>query len=375
MVQPYMAADGNGPKEKIQTPYAESGVDGQSFIAGMNRLLNDSEATVISSCDLDLENSYYDTADLALYKAGIALRVRKTGSDIEATIKTRRMSQGGIHVHPEYNIPLVEKPEVPDLKIFPEHIFTGLDVEALQKAVFENMAQNCRRHIWLVSYRGTEIEISYDRVSYKTADEGRVSGQEVELELKKGSARALREFAEGLIESVYGAGLAVFRPESLSKMHRAAIYAGISRLDPPAVDDTGISGGAGHSSSEQTEKNLAGLMSVLSRSASILYLGDAGRTSECAEKTMGIIMLALRKVIDTGNDADFVYSGRYAPMQSLLAGFIRHNPELDVCEPSNESSERIFVKRAWALDRLLTGADFIRVLLEINFAGLEEKSV
>ena len=35
------------------------------------------------------------------------------------------------------------------------------------------------------------------------------------------------------------------------------------------------------------------------------------------------------KVIDTGNDADFVYSGRYAPMQSLLAGILELSDKLE----------------------------------------------
>ena len=55
----------------------------------------------------NLVSSYYDTADLAFKKNGVAYRVRDKGDGtFEATIKTDRNSSGGLSERVEINIPL-----------------------------------------------------------------------------------------------------------------------------------------------------------------------------------------------------------------------------------------------------------------------------
>lgn len=353
MVQPY---DGT----------AGGSVDGAGFIHGMDGVLASLNASVIRTAELELENSYYDTPDLALYRAGIALRVRKTGSETEGTIKTRRMSSGGIHVHPEYNVPLSEKPDVPDLRMFPEHIFAEIDVDAVQKELYENMAQNCRRHIWLVSFMDAEIELSFDRVAYKTTDGGTVAGTELELELKKGGVTALQKFAGELTDAVYAGRIARFRPESLSKMHRAAIYAGISELKLPSgneifgkeADSDGACG---------TEKAFAGLMSATGRIASVIYLGPEGRNEETAKMALDMMWRCFRALAAMQVPANSDIFGQYAELRDILRKRISGLSEegtSDVMHFHNLADEMA------ALDGILTDRDFIRVILEINFAGL-----
>lgn len=352
MVQPYAGAAGGS-------------VDGDSFIRGMDSVLASVNAGVIRTADLELENSYYDTPDLALYRAGIALRVRKTGSETEGTIKTRRMSSGGIHVHPEYNVPLSEKPEVPDLGMFPEHIFAEIDVDAVQKQLYENMAQNCRRHIWLVSFSDAEIELSFDRVAYKTSAGGTVAGTELELELKKGGVTALQEFAEALTSAVYEGRIARFRPESLSKMHRAAIYAGISELKLPSEDE--ISWKVTENGVCGAEKGLADLMSTAGRLASIIYLGSEGRNEETAHKALDMIWHCFRGLTDVQVPVNSGIYGQYEELRDILGKKLR---KLSAEESPEVMRFQDFAEGLAALDGILTDRDFIRVILEINFAGL-----
>lgn len=355
MVQPY---DGT----------AGGSVDGACFIHGMDGVLASLNASVIRTAELELENSYYDTPDLALYRAGIALRVRKTGGETEGTIKTRRMSSGGIHVHPEYNVPLSEKPDVPDLRMFPEHIFAEIDVDAVQKELYENMAQNCRRHIWLVSFMDAEIELSFDRVAYKTSDGGTVAGTELELELKKGGVTALQKFAGKLTDAVYAGRIARFRPESLSKMHRAAIYAGISELKLPSEDE--ISWKVTENGVCGAEKGLADLMSTAGRLASIIYLGSEGRNEETAKMALDMIWRCFRALAAMQVPADSDIFGQYAELRDILRKRISGLSEegtSDVMHFHNLADEMA------ALDGILTDRDFIRVILEINFAGLRGK--
>lgn len=353
MVQPY----GNNGQEEIP---------GQKFIDCIDRVLANMNVGVRASSELNLENSYYDTADQALYRAGIALRVRRTDGETEATIKTRRMCGGGIHVHPEYNVPLSAKPDVPDLGMFPSHIFEGLDVDSIQQALAENMAQNCKRHIWLVAFGDAEIEISYDRVTYRTADGGTVSGQETELELKKGGVDSLQEFCNGLINAVYAERLAVFRPESLSKMHRAAIYAGISKAVLP--DDGEWGNPIPENGGSSLKSRITALLSVISRAAGVLYLGSAGRSDDVAQKALDQVLGSIGAVIgltsgDCGDCREFAALGKI--LEEGASSVLKRGSDGTVTFPGS------FAERAEVLDRILTDRAFIREILKINFAGLK----
>ena len=118
-------------------------VDAEMIKRHISAVLNAKGAFILKSSEKTLNNSYYDTENQDLYRSGIALRVRVTNSYVEATVKTRRQSTGGIHIHPEYNVDLTAKPDVPRLDLFPEEIFSGLDRDFLQSHIYENMAQSC----------------------------------------------------------------------------------------------------------------------------------------------------------------------------------------------------------------------------------------
>lgn len=191
--------------------------------------ISSSTLKILKEEDLVLENYYFDTPDQLLYKNGIALRVRNSNNSWEMTIKTRKKATAGLHIHPEYNVSLESNPQIPVLRLFPNEIFVNLDIEDLQKKILENMSQKCSRRVMLVQDQETKaiVEISFDDVTYK-GQSGPIKGKELEFELKEGLTSDLLKIISVFINS--SSDNLALRIGSLSKMHRAAIYAGISPI-------------------------------------------------------------------------------------------------------------------------------------------------
>lgn len=195
---------------------------------------------IVKEESLRLSNFYYDTSKLDLQQNGIALRVRKTNKDYEMTIKTKTQGvsdNGGVHIHPEYNVKLYEKPLVPNLLLFPKEIFANINLPLVQSDLNENMSQECIRHVLLLSNKKQGdgecfvVEVSFDEILYKSQNNNSISSKEVEFELKAGTLRALELFVNKFLDicSQNGKDIRV-RLGTLSKMYRAAIYAGIANI-------------------------------------------------------------------------------------------------------------------------------------------------
>ncbi|WP_274967915.1 inorganic triphosphatase [Succinimonas amylolytica] len=195
---------------------------------------------------LHLDNYYYDTPDFILRQAGIALRVRCSDDSWEATIKTRaggnEGKNGGVHIHPEYTVPLPGQPEYPDLGIFPGEIFRDLPSGEIQERLTRIMSQRCVRTIFNVFgttplHEDFIIEISFDEVVYQGKN-GDIPGRELELELKEGGSGALLYVAAILLEAEKAREMPLkLRTGSVSKMERAAIYAGLAEAGTPSGGD------------------------------------------------------------------------------------------------------------------------------------------
>ncbi|MBQ4488767.1 MAG: CYTH domain-containing protein [Ruminobacter sp.] len=364
-------------------------VDAEMIKRHISAVLNAKGAFILKSSEKTLNNSYYDTENQDLYRSGIALRVRVTNSYVEATVKTRRQSTGGIHIHPEYNVDLTAKPDVPRLDLFPEEIFSGLDRDFLQSHIYENMAQSCIRQIWLVQYRGGEVEISYDRVTYKTAAGCDVSSQEIELELKEGTTEILKELTEKLIDGIYEENLLSLRLESLSKMHRAAVYAGISSLEVPKtcelmpvpVIDEKMMLDAG--AMENTLKNIRHNLSLMGRALSIFYLGEYGRTDKTALDAYCFIREAARQMADVPLNLLAVLENRsglcmatVGLLQSIAGEYTYSGMSRSHDNDGNTLDEKESVMAAEAtLTHMFTSKELLRRLLEFNFNGLKDEKL
>ena len=148
----------------------------------------------------NLVSSYYDTADFALKKNGIAYRVRDKGDGtFEATVKTDRKSNGGLSERVELNMPLAENTAV--LEGFGE---LGLGYELTELApdgVEKLFTVDVVRTTYLLDLDGAVAELAVDNgkiIAGKRKDDI----DEIEIELVEGEIGALMNFAAKLAELV-----------------------------------------------------------------------------------------------------------------------------------------------------------------------------
>lgn len=172
---------------------------------------------------------YYDTADRRLRKAGLTLRVRRSGSRFTQTVKSGYRADPLRRGEWEAAVPS----EVPDLALalpfLPEKLGKALSPERLLP-VFTTDIHRLTRVLDLPT--GT-VEISFDH-GILIAGERTLAVDEIELELKDGTAQTLYDLALRLMEhgplrpsvrdkADRGYDLADGRPPAAPKPERADI--------------------------------------------------------------------------------------------------------------------------------------------------------
>lgn len=178
-----------------------------------------------------LYSVYFDTADFALLRAGIALRLRRVGYHWVQTVKARAGSGGVLAQRPEWEIRVAGKQ--PDLDVLPEEaraLLPDIDVDRLAP-VFETAF---RRTAWQVTTADGTVEVALDQGEIRAGDKTWPI-REVELELKAGTVTELFNLADRLV-----ADLPVHL-EPRSKAQRGYQLAGALPLTPvkavlPAFD-------------------------------------------------------------------------------------------------------------------------------------------
>lgn len=159
-----------------------------------------------------LRSVYFDTADLELRRAGIALRVRQDGSANVQTVKTRQESRAGLFERGEVECEV--EGDLPDLAAIPkralrrrlEGIVAGKTLEPVVRTEFRRTRRRVRRD-------GTELLCDLD-IGEVVTPRGSTPIFELELELVHGDPSALFAVAIDLNESV------PLRPSTLSKLGR-----------------------------------------------------------------------------------------------------------------------------------------------------------
>jgi triphosphatase len=146
-----------------------------------------------------LSTVYYDTAELRFAKAGLSLRVRKSGRAYVQTVKNENSgmlaSERG-----EYECKLPSA--APDLRFIPDpdlrERLLAIASDAAVGPVIETEIRRTTRA--LKTAAGDEIELALDRGEIRTLKNGHavVPVSEVELELKHGSSAALYDVARML---------------------------------------------------------------------------------------------------------------------------------------------------------------------------------
>lgn len=169
-----------------------------------------------------LGNTYFDTPDGDLEEARSALRLRRDGSRLLQTVKTRGEGSGGLSSRGEWEWPVAGPGlDLEGLAEIPPMAALGQDT--LSRLV-PRFSTDFTRETWMVEDAGAVIEVALDAGEIR-AGERTATIRELELELKEGKEGALHQLAATLAESV------PLRPSDTSKAARGgALLLGQWRL-------------------------------------------------------------------------------------------------------------------------------------------------
>ena len=167
------------------------------------KLLPQLDASITQETQI-LTNHYFDTANRTLRQHKIGLRVRGNNQKFEQTIKTAGKSIGGLHHRLEYNVQLDESNKqsiaIPDLRLFPLSLWPKtIDVDDLQTKIKTLFTTHFERKLYLLEFsHGDIVELVWDRGDVKSGNKS-VPICEIELELKKGTTKALFNLAKQIV--------------------------------------------------------------------------------------------------------------------------------------------------------------------------------
>lgn len=143
-----------------------------------------------------LGNTYYDSPSLYFAKNKMGLRVRNKNQQFELTLKTKGEIVGGLHIRPEYNLPLEN--EKPDFKRLVSHFNLQIaQAEQLQNELQATFSTDFTREKWLVAFNDAKIEVALDLGIIKNPF-GEEAICELEFELKEGALETLFQFLDEL---------------------------------------------------------------------------------------------------------------------------------------------------------------------------------
>ena len=180
-----------------------------------------------------LESVYYDTPDFALFKQGVALRVRKAGRRWIQTVKAESASLGALSSRPEWEVDVAGgKPEISRLPEAAQAFFPA-ELRARLKPCFSTRFE---RTAWLIEDASGAMELALDSGEIR-AGRRRVALSEVEIELISGKPEGLFDLAERLSGSV------AFQLEPRSKAERGYALAGAYKPAPAKARPPKIAAG------------------------------------------------------------------------------------------------------------------------------------
>ncbi|MDR8522435.1 CYTH domain-containing protein [Shewanella fidelis] len=140
-----------------------------------------------------LTNGYFETADLALRKLDMGLRIRGVNQQLEQTIKTKGQVVGGIHSRPEYNVDVDQN--FPQLNLFPKEIWPeGVKLEQIQANLYCLFNTDFTRQRWHIFVEDSLVEVALD-IGEIRVDQAVDPICELEFELLAGDTSALLTLA------------------------------------------------------------------------------------------------------------------------------------------------------------------------------------
>ncbi len=143
-----------------------------------------SKQNVISQAVDVLGNTYFDTPDQFFAVQQMGLRVRTKNNHYEMTLKAKGEIVGGLHIRPEYNLPLDSNQ--PDFKRLNSHFNLQMaNAEQIAENLVPTFSTDFTRTTWLLECNGSQIEAGLDLGLIKNPF-GEEKICELEFELKSG---------------------------------------------------------------------------------------------------------------------------------------------------------------------------------------------
>jgi inorganic triphosphatase YgiF len=142
-----------------------------------------------------LKSVYYDTSERTLWRNGLTLRVRKSGTRFVQTVKAEASDHPLRRGEWEANVASFAPDIALAMPFIPIKLRADLEAQGLE-AVFTS---DIHRHVRIVDLPSGTVEVAFDKGFLKSGDRSAPVG-EIELELKGGSASAIYELALRLAE-------------------------------------------------------------------------------------------------------------------------------------------------------------------------------
>lgn len=149
---------------------------------------------ILDERETTLGNTYFDTPEQYFALNQMGFRVRVKNHRYEMTLKTKGEIVSGLHIRPEYNLPLEN--EKPDFKRLVSHF--NLQIEGsdqIAEALIPTFSTDFIRHQWLIEINQSQIEVVLDQGEVKNPF-GSEKICELEFELKIGTLADIFQLIE-----------------------------------------------------------------------------------------------------------------------------------------------------------------------------------
>ena len=149
---------------------------------------------VLDESEMALGNTYFDTPEQYFALNQMGFRVRSKNQHYEMTLKTKGAIVGGLHIRPEYNLPL--NSAEPDFKRLISHFNLQIEqAEQISANLQPTFSTDFLRHQWLIEINQSQIEVVLDQGEVKNPF-GSEKICELEFELKTGALADIFQLIE-----------------------------------------------------------------------------------------------------------------------------------------------------------------------------------
>lgn len=149
---------------------------------------------ILDEREITLGNTYFDTPEQYFAQNQMGFRVRVKNHRYEMTLKTKGEIVGGLHIRPEYNLPLEN--EKPDFKRLVSHFNLQIGgSDQIAEALIPTFSTDFIRHQWLIEINQSQIEVVLDQGEVENPF-GSEKICELEFELKIGTLADIFQLIE-----------------------------------------------------------------------------------------------------------------------------------------------------------------------------------